>query len=296
MKKLMLFCLFLFSVTTYAEESKPNTAKKFVLTAAVNSSSGAYAEAWNDLLEVCQNDIQANSNTGGAVGNLNVLDNDRTVVFALAHMDLYEYYGIKDPNYITDHLIVQKLGNEQVHIIVSKVPKFTNYMYKDITFNSITDLKGFPVGGSGGGVFTARVLNKYGNYGFSGDVKEFSSGDELLDAVVSGKIAAAIMVGKNLPILKDPKWKDKLSIITTGTSIPEDLKKYYSLGGVNYPGFTRSMTPTFETPAIIISRNWDGEKKKQAVEDLKTCINNNKGTLSDLGGFWKDIKPKKQLE
>lgn len=291
----MLFCLFLFSVAIHAEESKPNTAKTSALTAAVHSSTRAYAEAWKDILEVCQNDIQQNDNEGGAVGNLDALDNNRKVVFAMAHMDLFEYYVTKDPNYRTDHVIVQKLGNEQVHIIVSKVPKFKNYMFQDITFDSINDLKGYLVGGSGGGVFTGKLLKQYGGYGFS-DVKDFTSGDELLDAVVNGQIAAAIMVGKNLPILKDNKWKDKLAIITMGNVIPEDLKKYYTLGGVNYPGITRSMTPTFETPATIISRNWDGEKKKQAVEDLKTCITNNKGTFSDLGGFWKDLKPKKVLE
>lgn len=291
--KHLILCLFLLSTATYAEDAKQNTTKTSVLTAAVHSSSGAYAEAWKDILDVCQNDIQANVNEGGAVGNLDSLDNDRKVVFAMTHKDLFDYYGLKDPNYTTDHVIVQKLGNEQVHIIVSKVPKFTKWT-QDVVFNSITDLKDYLVGGSGGGVFTGKLL-KQGGYGFS-DVKEFDSGDKLLNAVINGEIAAAVMVGKNLPILKDPKWKDKLAIITTGTTIPDDLKKYYSLGGVNYPGITRSMTPTFETPAVIISRNWDGEKKKQAVEGLKTCITDNKGTFSDLGGFWKDLKPKKALE
>ena len=243
-------------------------------------------------MTVCKNGIPVNPNEGGAVGNIDAVNTDPNVVFAFAHKDLFDYYQLTDPNF--DNVIIQKLGNEQVHIIVSKVPKFTHWT-RDVVFNSIIDLKDYSVGGAGGGVFTAKLLNKHGNYGFK-SVEEYPNGDLLLSAVVNGDIAAAVIVGKNLPILKDKKWADKLTIITMGAEVPDDLKKYYSKGSVNYPGFTTSVTPTFETPVIIVSRAWSGDAKKSAVQSLKECIATNKGTLSDLGGFWKGILPAKNLE
>ena len=137
---------------------------------ADSSSSGTYKKMLGEVIAHCADgglDIsEASGVSGGAPGNLDALFNNQADA-AFLHSDVFLYHAQADPAYNKFQTLVA-LWPEPIHILALRASRTaksgTMGMVKQ-EFNSLADARGFKVGASGGGVFTAKILNGQGGGG-----------------------------------------------------------------------------------------------------------------------------------
>ncbi len=277
------------------------------ITVAADSSSGTYAKVLGEIIGVCSTpdfDIKVAATTGGAVGNLQALVENKAQA-AFLHSDVYQFNAQSDPTYNKFQTLLA-LFPEQIHILAKKQSGLTktitepgrvfgtNTRQVPAEFNSLADIDGFKVGGAGGGWVTVRVLK-----GSGPDAKfvptEYSSGGELQKALDSGEIAAAIFVGAaplpNLEKLDRSKYK----LLPIGAAIADRLSNAYRVSTVNYPGMTSGPVKTLAPLATLMTRKYSTPDKIAAQRHLRECVYKNLPMLQDdASPSWQEVKANDQ--
>lgn len=264
------------------------------IVVAADSSSGTYSKMLGEIIRVCStedfNISAAKGVTGGAVGNLDALVNNK-VQAAFLHSDVLVGLIQVDPAYKAYQTLVA-LYPEPIHVLALRVSKtskrgMTSFGKQD--FNSLADVKGYSVGAAGGSVYTARILAGQGQGGFA--VEALNSGDEVMKALDAGQIAAAIFVGAvPLPNLeKLPKGDYKL--IPIGQSIADHVKRVYRPSSVNYPGMTSGPLPTLAPIATIMTRKYATDTRVAVQRHFRDCVRKQLGVLKDTGSpNWNSVE------
>jgi TRAP-type uncharacterized transport system substrate-binding protein len=262
---------------------------------ADDSSSGTYKKMLGEVIGVCSTDnfeiSEAPGITGGAPGNLDALVNNRADA-AFLHSDVFFANAQADPSYNKFQTLVA-LYPEQIHVLIlrtSKTSKVGSFAFGKQDFNSLTDLRGFSVGAAGGGVYTARILTGQGEGGFT--VVPFERGDDVINALNNGQIAAAIFVGAApLPNLEKLN-KSIYRLIPIGEGISSRVAGVYRPSTLNYPGLTNGPVKTLAPVATLLTRKFSTPAKIAAQAKLRDCFEKSIGQLQDTGSRnWQDVTP-----
>lgn len=256
------------------------------LTIAADSSSGTYKKMLGEIISVCSDDNfsinEAKGITGGAVGNLDALVNNKAQA-AFLHSDVFIAISKADVSYKRFQTLVT-LYPESIHVLVlreSRMKKKGFTSFGTVEFNSLADIKDYPVGAAGGGVYTLKILK--GDGGGEFNVVSYDSGSEVIKALDSGEIAAAVFVGAaplpNLQSLPAGKYK----IIPLGESIADKVKGIYRSTTISYPGLTEGPVHTLAPPAVILTRKFSTPKKLEAQRHFRECFYKHLNDLKDNG-------------
>ncbi len=264
-------------------------------TIADDSSSGTYKRMLGEIVNVCSNDDldirEAQGVSGGAPGNLDALVNNRAQA-AFLHSDVFFANAQADPSYKKFQTLVA-LYPEPIHVLalrVSKTKKQGTFAFGTVDFNSLSEMAGFKVGASGGGVFTARILQGQGQGGFT--VVPFGSGSDLISALENGDVAAAIFVG-GAPLPNIEKLnKQQFKLLPVGEAIAGRVQGVYRPTSINYNGLTNGPLKTLAPVATLITRKYSTPVMVAVQRKFRDCFNKQLPALQDSGApSWQQVEP-----
>lgn len=280
MKKWILVVCLLWSAVANAEEIK----------IANGSSSGIYDQITK---EIQQQLVAAGSDvtlipieSHGAVENLDKLIGNEAGL-AFMHSDVL-YYRAKTDD-LTNLKTLLALFPEDVNIVAMNKPfkpesRMIVNLNRGVNIDTLSDLDGLPVGAAGGGFVTANVIRLQSEIGYK--VIRFDKGSQVLDALKSGQIAAAIFVGPApLPNLKDLGSDYKL--ISINDSVCDKLKAVYKKSTITYIKISPSPVQTVAADDLLVTRNYKSKKMVDALLKLRKAVQDNINELQETTGFHK---------
>lgn len=285
MKKLSL----MFMVLALAFAASAQTT----IRVAADSSSGTYNKMLGEIISNCNDDslniVPAQGVSGGAVGNLDALYNNK-VDAAFMHSDVYLYNAQSDPSYNKFKTLIAGWP-ESIHVIVlteSKSKKKGTFAWGAPTFGSLSDLAGYTVAAAGGGVLTSKILSSQGGGNFT--VMDAGSGSNVMSALDNGTADAALFVGA-APLPNIEKLdKGKYKLIPIGESISGRVSNVYRPAKINYPGLTQGPLTTLAPLATLVTKQFSTPAKIEAQAKMRACVTKNLPALQDNGSpNWQDV-------
>jgi len=268
-------------------------AQEATIKVAADSSSGTYQKMLGEIIQQCNGiDITvAQGVTGGAPGNLDALVNNKAQA-AFMHSDVFLANSMADASYAKFQTLIA-LYPEPIHVIVlreSKTSKNGTFTFGKASFNSLQDVAGYKIGAAGGGVYTARFLQSQGQGGF--EVESYNTGSDVIKALDTGEIAAAIFVGAaplpNLEKLDGNKYK----LVPIGEQIASRVATLYRPAKISgYRGLQSGPVATLAPLAVIMTRKYSTPAKVQAQAAFRSCFNKALPALQDEGSpNWQTVE------
>jgi len=273
----------------------PSLSAQHTFVIADDSSSGTYKKMLGEIIGVCSTDDfniqEAPGVTGGAVGNLEALVNNRANA-AFLHSDVFFANAQADPTYKRFQTLVA-LYPEPIHVLAlktSKTKKPGTFSWGTQDFNSLADMRGFKIGAAGGGVFTARILEGQGEGGFT--VQAYDTGSDVINALNNGDIAGAIFVGA-APLPNIEKLdKNTYKLLPIGESIASRVQGVYRPANINYRGLTNGPVKTLAPIATLLTRKYTTPERIALQRKFRQCFYRHLGDLQDTGSpNWQSVDP-----
>ena len=261
------------------------------------SSGGKDGTYWlmtNQMAAACGNDgsIVNVEQTGGTPATITAIQNNVTGGGIVQFDALWMRSRGQDLTFIKTLLPLHK---EQVHFVtLSKGQKKGGFMGvggDTVHFNDVRSLKGLPVGAAGGSVYTAQAVNQLSGIGYlvQSDYKDTTA---VLDDLVKGKIAAAVVVG-GAPMGSISKLSRDFRLVPFDAGTVEKLKDVYRPTSVVYDNFGTTSTPTVETDALLVVNNFSGKKMVDLLTRFRECVKANLADLRETDGnhpAWRNVK------
>lgn len=182
--------------------------------------------------------------------------------------------------------VLMPMHQEQVHLITLakdvKVGGVFGIGADKIVLNDVRNLKGLTVAAQGGSLYTAQAINQLTGLGYiiQSDYKDPAAA---LAAVREGKAAAAFIVG-GAPVEAVSKLDRSFRILPFDPQTIEKLRDVYRTRTVNYENLSTSGIPTVETDALLVVNNYEGNKMKTLLNNLRNCVNENLVDLREAEG------------
>lgn len=252
---------------------------------ASSSVSGTYELMTQEISESCSDEItieKAPGVAGGVMQNLEALKSNKASA-AFVRADVIYAMAQSDPTY-RDFKTLISLYPEDIHILVlkdSKTKKIGTFSFGVQSFETAADLSGFPVGAASGGHITARILTDKLHFG---DIREYPTGKDVMSALDSGEIAAAVFVGGTpLPSLeKLPSNRYKLLPIPE--NVAAGLSGVYKRSSISYSNLSSGPVPTLSSDALIITRRYSLPKMVAPQATFRACFYNHLAELQETPG------------
>ena len=249
---------------------------------ADGSSSGTYKQIFNEIKKIAGTELNMTEVAGsGAVENLDkLMSNEANAAFL--HSDILAWKSKSDNLDNLKTLLV--LFPEQVHFLALAKNWDPGMMKKEKIVNQISDLNGLPVGAAGGGFITANMIRLLSEVSYN--VVQFNSGAEVIAALNSGKIAAAVFVGAApLPNLKELGKNYKL--LEVGETTVNLLKSVYKPATVTYVGMSANTVHTISADCILLTRVYKTPKFVEALRMFRQSFCDNLSELQETKGTHK---------
>lgn len=186
------------------------------------------------------------------------------------------------------------LHREQVHVVVlNKDVKQGGVMGFGGTTTVLQDvrsLKGLNVAAQGGSVYTAQAINQLSGLGFNIN-SEFTKGADVIDAVRSGKVHAAIFVG-GAPMEFISKLSREFRLLPFDAQTIEKLKDVYRAKSVVYENLSTTGTATVEVDALFVVNDYKSAKMSAVLNKLRACVKSNIDDLREADGShpaWRSV-------
>jgi len=285
MKKAVLCLLVLFSVMLFAQDR---------IVVAASSVSGTYELMTQEISEYCSNENfvieKAPGVTGGVVQNLEALKNNKASA-AFVRTDVVYAAAQSDPTYRNFKTLIA-LYPEDIHILAlreSKSKKLATFSIGNQTFDTAADLAGFTVGAASGGHITARILTTELHFG---NIAEFPTGKDVMAALDSGQIAAAVFVGGTpLPSLASLSG-DRYKLLSIPENVAIRLSGVYKRTTINYSNLHSGAIATLSSDALILTRKYSLPKMIAPQAKFRQCFYAHLAELQETPGKhpkWQEV-------
>lgn len=261
------------------------TADTPSLSVAAHSLSGSYEKMLGEIIGACSDDkfsiTQAKGITGGGTGNLEALANNKAQA-AFVRSDVFTAIAQADASYKRFQTLVA-LYAEPLHIVAlreSKTKKPGALSFGTVSFDSLAEIKDFPVGAGGGTVYTLKILKGGGG---TFNIEQYDDSKAMMAALDSGELAAVAFVGAaplpNLLALDKTKYK----LIPIGDSIVDKVKGIYRTMTVNYSGLSEGPVHTIASSLVVLTRKFSTKSKIDAQRQFRECFYKSLDNLKDNG-------------
>lgn len=246
---------------------------------AAASSSGTYMEGLEQIQSVCNNEqfeISIVATKGGATENLEQLVNNHASA-AFLHSDVIYAKAQKDSKY-RNYFTLVNLYPEEIHVLALRNSKetaggFAGIGAKPVVYKSLESLEGKLVGAAGGSALTASLISGTGEGHFK--VKAYDNGDQVMAALNSGEIQAAIFVG-GAPLSKITALSaDDYKLLPLGDNIIKNLTGdagIYKPASLSYANLKSDSIGTVSTYAIILTRKYSTPKFVAPQKWFRNCF------------------------
>jgi len=283
--------------------SAPALAQDNKLLVAASSSSGTYSQMLKEITQFCSTGdltIEETKTEGGATANLAALANNKASA-AFLHSDVIFASAQSEPKYKELKTLVA-LYPEEVHVLTlrsSKIKKggTMGFGAKTVEFGTLADLKGYKVGAAGGGAITARVLQGQGEIHY--DVVEKGSGKEVMAALDSGEIQAAIFVGGAPLHSIESLSADQYKLLPIPEAVLPKVQTVYRSATINYGNLQSGPIRTLSAEAIILTRKYKSPRMVAPQRKFRSCFYKNLDDLKETPGLhpkWQMVEPESKAE
>jgi len=261
--KIFAFLLFVLSVLTFSAHAQQ-------LKVATGSPKGTYSIMFKELNSKCSTEITLlETPTNGSNDNIDLLVGNQ-VNAAFTQTDVLYFRARTEDLGNVKTLIA--LHPEEVHIIAMSKPLVEGgtlgFGAKTITFNTINDLSGRPVGAAGGSYTTAQVVRLQSEIPFN--VVQFDSNDIMMKALESGAIRAAIMVG-GAPMPAVSALTSAYKLLSIPEAIQKKLQGVYRPARVSYSKMNAAGVSTVATDALFVTREYKTPKMVDSLGRFRKC-------------------------
>lgn len=178
------------------------------------------------------------------------------------------------------------MHREQVHVVALDQDVKTGGVFgfggKTTVLNDTRDLKGLKVASQGGSIYTAKALDGLGRIGMV--IDNYSTVDEVLNAVKTGKAHAAILVG-GAPMEDIKKLPPGFRLLPIDPiTMDAATKKVYDVKTVNYQNLAVPSVKTLEVEALLVVNNYEGAEMVKTLTNLRSCFEQNFSKLREQRG------------
>jgi len=245
-----------------------NTHAQTEFLVAAGSSSGTYQQFLKQISAVTTDSgiVFKEVPSHGAIENLDLLVNNR-VYAAFMHSDVIYFRGQTED--LSRFKTLLALFSEDVHFLALSTSKravggFGGFGAKPIVINDVSSLQGMKVGAAGGSYVTAQVIRLQSQIGY--DVTQFEKGADVMNALNSGVIDAAVFVGAApLPNLEELGRDYKLLSFPSG--VVDRLKQVYKPTSITYNKMSPNSVSTVSAQCLLVSKTY---KTKKIVDQLSS--------------------------
>lgn len=290
MKKIFaLIAALVMSCSLQAQES-------FEVATGDAKAGSTYSVMFNQLTKYCGFDLKLKEvESTGSVKNIEMLTSN-VVKAAFAQSDLLFYYRSTDADKVKNVKTIFALYPEELHWVARSSKSeggVLGFGAKNITFNTIADLKGRTVGAVGGSVLSARVFSSVSGMGLQ--VAEYPNNDALKQALVEGKIDAVLVVGgapHKLVQSLDGRFRilsvDKATVDKLSTG-PNAL---YKAAKLSYSNLGAAGVDTVAAESLLVTRTFRSPEMLSKLYKLRDCMTKRLPDIQDASGThpkWQDV-------
>ncbi len=272
--------------------------EKFQVATGDKKSGSTYSTMFSELNAVCGNGQWQEVETKGGQANKDLLVGNK-VNAAIVQSDMLEFARRIDPVKVANIKTLLGLHPEELHFIARadvkkegglSVGSF-NLGGKDVTFNSLADLKGRNVGAVEGSADSASIVAANSGLGFK--VLRVDDNDTLKKKLLSGELDAILVVA-GAPSKLVAGLPSQFKILP----IPQDLvtklssSKLYAPAKLSYTNLGAAGVQSVSTQALLVSRTYRSAEMQQRLKDMRACFNAKLGNIQDKTGThpkWQEV-------
>lgn len=269
---------------------------------ADSSSTGTYATLISQLKPYIADQIDLQEVAPplpGATNNMNLLLTNK-VQLALMHSDVYVYQAKQDPTIKDKFQVVVPLYSEEVHFLALRTSKRYSggsWISKGtpLDLKSIEDLSGLNVGATGGGVISAQVIKFATNVPYN--FVKYNSGAEVMAALNSGDIDAAVFVGGQ-PMTSLLTLDNKYKFLSVSDDDADKMKMIYHRAKLNtYTNIGDEVTQTVAADCVVVGRVVTVPKFVNALAAFRNNLDAHLSEIQQTPGShpkWSEVQPSSQ--
>lgn len=272
-----------------------------LMVATGNLKTGTYSKMFTELNRWCQPSTIgigiSQRETSGSTENVALLLNNQ-VNAAIVQSDLLFFSKAANTRGIDRIKTLFGLHPEELHFIARADTKTEGgwgvgklkFGGQQVSYTTLADLKGRPIGAVGGSVLSARVVSQFA--GLDLKVVEFPNNDALKSALLEGKVDAILVVG-GAPHALVASLDKNYRLLPVGQDTQARLKDVYAPTSVGYDNLGQAGVPTVNTLALFVTRTYESQGMRTALLNLRRCMKNALPEIKDALGThakWQDVK------
>jgi TRAP-type uncharacterized transport system substrate-binding protein len=283
MKKIIFGLL---ATLTIAFTTQAWSQEKFIIATGDKKAGSVYSTMFGELAATCSTGDWMEQTTTGGVQNKDMLLGNK-VSGAWLQADMLEFERRLDPSKVENIKTLVAMHQEELHFIaradVKKEGGFMGVGGKEVSFKTLTDLKGRTVGAVGGSISSASVVSA--NSGLDFKVLPVTDSTALKQMLLEGKLDAILVVGgAPHPLVASLPASFKI------LSIPQDLvtklasSKLYSSALLSYSNVNASAVQSVSTQALLVTRVYRSKAMIAKLKEMRTCFTQKLGDIQDKNG------------
>jgi len=299
MKKLFLgLIVALFSFQVFAQ-SKP-----LILIGGSNTESSMYSAMAREIIGTCRAEVAAASGytltQGFSTGTVDTFGKMRAKAgwVAFAQDDIRQLYMNNEKASMAGFLPLMGLNHEAYHFIGPASVKDGWFGKKAPQL--VEDLSGMTIAVTETGMLSLRWYMHL--TGIALNPVQFADSDAAIDAVKTGKAAAALIVtSRDNPAIEQmgKKTGGSLKLLGLSKAHADKLKAAgYLIESLSYPGL--GMAVTAWTRVVLMAQNFNAPDRRSGISALRKCISDNLPELIDEATFtsaaWRGVDLKAPIK
>lgn len=253
----------------FSSGCSPQSAHAQSLKVATGSAKGTYSTMFKELKEQCGTLPMAEQATDGSMTNVDMLVGNQ-VNAAFVQSDVLFFRSRTES--LTNVKTLLALHPEEVHIVaLAQAKKEGGVMgigSKEVSLNTVVDLAGRQVGAAGGSYITAQVIRLQSEIPFQ--VSGYASNDDLLKAVASGKLDAAVIVGGS-PLAAISALDSRFKLLGIPEAVQAKLKSVYNPAKLTYSRMGAAGVTSVSTDALFVTREYKTPKMTAQLAGFRRC-------------------------
>lgn len=279
MKKSFIAIALSVSVTAAFSQVEP-----FEIATGDSKGGSTYSQMYREFAQRCgvQMGLRERETTG-SVQNVALLTGNQ-VKGAFVQTDLLFFTKMTDEGKVANVKTLFALHPEELHFVArADVKKEGGYIggligAKEVSFNTITDVKGRAVGAVGGSVTSARVFSAQSGLNFS--VQEFATNDLMKAALLEGKVDTILVVG-GAPHKLIESLDGRFRILPVDPATITKVAGVYAPAKLSYSNLGAAGVPSVSTQALFVTRIFRSAETQQQLSDLRACFSKQLPNIQD---------------
>lgn len=249
-------------------------------------AGSTYSKVFNELNRVCsaKNAPMTELTSTGSIQNIDNLTSNK-VDAAVVQADLLFFTKATDPAKIANVKTLVSLYPEELHFIaradVKKEGGFMGLGGNKVSFNTLNDLSGRPVGAVGGSVLSGRVVSAQSGLNFQ--IVEFPNNDALKTALLEGKVDSILVVG-GAPHALVTSLDQRFRLLPVSAELQKKLGSVYAPAKLSYSNLNQAGIDTITTQSLIVTRTYKSPAKLQQLAKIRECFVNEVPNIQDARG------------